>query len=115
MLPEFTLCRRQRPERFGPVVDPWRARRLAAAYQGSRGFLEPILQDAGLPVELVSALDDTTLDGVLRTETDEALTLTGKDVGAPILHFRPPSGVAFSGPVISRLPRPRRQFSSGTT
>ncbi|MDT7722908.1 MAG: hypothetical protein QOE94_3919, partial [Mycobacterium sp.] len=74
--------------------------------QGSRAFLEPILQDAGLPVELVSALDDTTLDPVLRAETDEALTLTGKDVGTPILHFRPPTGVAFFGPVISRLPRP---------
>jgi hypothetical protein len=74
--------------------------------QGSRGFLEPILQDARLPVELVSALDDTTLDPVLRAETDEALTLTGKDVGTPILHFRPPTGVAFFGPVISRLPRP---------
>jgi hypothetical protein len=74
--------------------------------QGSRGFLEPILRDAGLPVELASALDDTTLDEVLRAETDEALTLTGKDVGTPILHFRPPTGVAFFGPVISRLPRP---------
>src|SRR5271167_3519316 len=72
--------------------------------QGSRGFLEPILLDAGLPVELVSALEDTTLDGVLRAETDEALALTGRDVGTPILHFRPPGGVAFFGPVISRLP-----------
>ena len=43
---------------------------------------------------------------MLRAETDEALTLTGKDVGTPILHFRPPAGVAFFGPVISRLPRP---------
>ena len=71
-----------------------------------RAFLEPVLRDAGLPVELVSALDYTTLDGVLRAETYEALTLTGKDVGTPILHFRPPTGVAFFGPVMSRLPRP---------
>ena len=33
---------------------------------------------------------------------------TGKDVGTPIIHFEPPSGVAFSGPVISRLPREDR-------
>jgi len=26
------------------------------------------------------------------------------DVGTPILHFEPPEGVAFFGPVISRLP-----------
>ena len=37
-------------------------------------------------------------------ETDEALALTGKDVGTPIIHFAPPAGVAFFGPVISRLP-----------
>jgi hypothetical protein len=32
------------------------------------------------------------------------LALTGKDVGTPIIHFQPPAGVAFFGPVISRLP-----------
>ena len=41
---------------------------------------------------------------VVQAETDEALRLTGKDVGTPILHFEPPGGVAFFGPVISRLP-----------
>lgn len=40
----------------------------------------------------------------LQAETDEALALTGKDVGTPILHFRPPAGTAFFGPVVSRLP-----------
>src|SRR5262249_29246322 len=40
----------------------------------------------------------------IRAETDEALTLTGRDVGTPIIHFQPPEGVAFFGPVISRLP-----------
>ena len=44
------------------------------------------------------------LDGELRAETDEALALTGKDVGTPIIHFGPPDGTAFFGPVISRLP-----------
>ena len=43
-------------------------------------------------------------DAELQAETDEALGLTGKDVGTPILHFEPPDGVAFFGPVISRLP-----------
>ncbi len=31
--------------------------------------------------------------------------MTGKDVGTPILQFQPPAGVAFFGPVISRLPK----------
>ena len=35
-----------------------------------------------------------------------ALSLTGTDVGTPILHVDPPHGVAFFGPVISRLPSP---------
>jgi hypothetical protein len=34
----------------------------------------------------------------------EALALTGRDVGTPIIQFQPPAGIAFFGPVISRLP-----------
>ena len=72
--------------------------------RGTRGFVEPILAAAGLPIELAVALDDESLDAEIRAETDEALRLTGKDVGTPIIHFEPPDGVAFFGPVISRLP-----------
>lgn len=72
--------------------------------RGTREFAARILRTAGLPTELADALEDTSLDGVLQAETDEALALTGKDVGTPILHFQPPEGVAFFGPVISRLP-----------
>jgi hypothetical protein len=60
--------------------------------------------EAGLPAALADALDDDSRDAEIQAETDEALGLTGKDVGTPILHFRPPTGVAFFGPVISRLP-----------
>ncbi|MGY5885592.1 mycothiol-dependent nitroreductase Rv2466c family protein [Modestobacter lacusdianchii] len=72
--------------------------------RGTRGYLEPVLTGTGLPAQLADALEDTSLDQVVQAETDEALALTGKDVGTPILHFRPPAGVAFFGPVISRLP-----------
>jgi hypothetical protein len=72
--------------------------------KGNIEFLHPVLAAAGLPLELSEALDDTSYDAVIRTETDEALALTGKDVGTPIIHFGPPDGVAFFGPVISRLP-----------
>jgi hypothetical protein len=80
-------------------VDP-----LSASDQGSRRALEPLLRDAGLPSDLAEALDDQTLDDEIRAETEEALALTGRDVGTPILHFQPPGGTAFFGPVISRLP-----------
>ena len=67
-------------------------------------LLEPALAQAGLPSSLVAALDDDGWDVELRAETDEALALTGKDVGTPVLHVEPPEGLAFFGPVISRLP-----------
>jgi hypothetical protein len=73
--------------------------------RGTREFAEPILADAGLPLELADALEDESWDHEIRKETDEALSLTGEDVGTPIIHFEPPAGVAFFGPVISRLPR----------
>ncbi len=72
--------------------------------RGTRQFLHPILADAGLPLDLADALDDESFDREIQNETDEALALTGKDVGTPIIHFEPPAGVAFFGPVISRLP-----------
>jgi 2-hydroxychromene-2-carboxylate isomerase len=72
--------------------------------RGTRAFVEPVLAAAGLPAELADALDDAAWDAVVQAETDEALALTGRDVGTPILHFAPPDGAAFFGPVISRLP-----------
>jgi hypothetical protein len=67
-------------------------------------LVEPSLAMAGLSQELATALEDDSWDAEIRAESEEALALTGKDVGTPILHFRPPTGVAFFGPVISRLP-----------
>ena len=88
------------------IFDREGARNDAAAREvrGTRGFVEPVLASVGLPPALADALDDASWDAELRAETDEALSLTGKDVGTPILHFEPPEGVAFFGPVISRLP-----------
>ncbi len=67
-------------------------------------LVDPVLAAARLPATLSAALDDESWDAEIRAETDQALALTGKDVGTPILHFRPPEGVALFGPVISRLP-----------
>ena len=72
----------------------------------SREFVEQVLTGAGLPTGLAGAVDDESWDAEIQEETDAALALTGKDVGTPILHFRPPEGAAFFGPVISRLPGP---------
>jgi hypothetical protein len=88
------------------LFDTPRDQSLSAADQAGRQLVESSLSDAALPADLADALDDDTLDDEIRAETDEALDLTGRDVGTPILHFQPPNGTAFFGPVISRLPNP---------
>ncbi|HEY6492497.1 MAG TPA: hypothetical protein VIZ43_04435 [Trebonia sp.] len=88
------------------IFDAPGAEELTAATRGSRAFVEPVLARAGLPAALADALDDTRWDDQIRGEGDEALALTGKDVGTPIIHFGPPDGAALFGPVISRLPGP---------
>ena len=110
------VCARTREEHGRPAVgDLYRAlgRRVfdvppdpadTGERRGTRAFVEPALAEAGLPAALAEALEDTTLDVVVQAESDEALSLTGKDVGTPIIHVQPPAGVAFFGPVISRLP-----------
>ncbi len=88
------------------VFDADSSAELAGADRGTREFVLPALEEAGLPAELAAALDDPAWDDELRAETDEALSLTGRDVGTPIIHVDPPAGTAFFGPVISRLPAP---------
>jgi hypothetical protein len=90
----------------GRIFDTRRDKALSAADQAARNLVESALSDVGVPADLADALDDATLDDEIRSETEEALALTGRDVGTPILHFQPPGGVAFFGPVISRLPSP---------
>ncbi|HEY1917178.1 MAG TPA: hypothetical protein VGH27_16550 [Streptosporangiaceae bacterium] len=89
------------------IFDSPGATSLTPAIRGSRGFTEPLLTQAGLPTDLAGALDDPGWDEEIRAEGDEALALTGQDVGTPIIHFSPPAGTAFFGPVISRLPAPQ--------
>jgi hypothetical protein len=88
------------------IFDSAGAAGLTPAVRGSRAFVEPLLARAGLPAGLADALDETRWDEEIRAEGDAALTLTGRDVGTPIIHFSPPEGTAFFGPVISRLPAP---------
>ena len=88
------------------IFDAPGAAELTPATRGSRAFAESLLVRAGLPAGLADALGDTRWDEEIRAEGEEALSLTGRDVGTPIIHFSPPAGAAFFGPVISRLPGP---------
>ena len=85
-------------------IRPWTSADERRETLGSPDHVASILAAAGLPGSLADALDDPSWDTVVQAESDEALVLTGKDVGTPILHVDPPDGVAFFGPVISRRP-----------
>jgi hypothetical protein len=69
------------------IFDSPGAAELTPAVRGSRAFVEPLLVRAGLPAGLADALDDTRWDEEIRAESDEALSLTGRDVGTPIIQF----------------------------
>ncbi|CAN5445025.1 Rv2466c family mycothiol-dependent reductase [soil metagenome] len=73
-------------------------------WRGTPDHLHEALEAAGLPTALAAAADDTLHDEVIGREGDEALRRTGRDVGTPIIVFRPPDGPALFGPVISRIP-----------
>jgi 2-hydroxychromene-2-carboxylate isomerase len=83
---------------------PWPSEVERLKTLGSPEHVSRILEHAGLPTALSSALDDESWDAEIKAEGDAARSLTGKDVGTPILHVDPPHGVAFFGPVISRRP-----------
>jgi 2-hydroxychromene-2-carboxylate isomerase len=83
-----------------PPEDPDADRALRA----TSATVVPLLERVGLSAGLADALEDESWDAEIEAETEAALSRTGRDVGTPIIHFEPPDGVAFFGPVISRLP-----------
>jgi hypothetical protein len=97
------------------IFDSSRAAEITAQERGSRTFVEPLLSRAGLPAGLADALDDTGWDSELQAETDHALTLIGKDVGTPIIHFQPPEGSRSSARSSAVCQTSRTRAGCGTT
>ncbi len=65
------------------------------------------LAEAGIDTKHAAAMNDDSFDDIIRAHMDDGLSLTGNDVGTPILGFTNSAGkrVGFFGPVISqRLP-----------
>lgn len=74
---------------------------------GTTDILTEALVAGGFDTDFAAEFDNDRWDALLSSETETALSRTGRDVGTPIITFdtqRPEESSLF-GPVISRIPR----------
>ena len=89
-------------EALGPLYTAFGERIHHEKQELGRELVVAALADAGLPADLVDAMEDSSYDEALRASHQEAIDRVGDDVGTPTIAFNDSS---FFGPVLSKIPR----------
>jgi 2-hydroxychromene-2-carboxylate isomerase len=90
------------PDALAPLYTAFGTRIHHEKQEVGRDLVVTALADAGLPADLVDAMEDPSYDEALRSSHQEAMDRVGDDVGTPTIAFNDSS---FFGPVLSRIPR----------
>lgn len=85
-----------------PLYDALGTRIHIEAREDVDAIIAEALAEAGLPAELASTADDTSLDDLIRAKQNRVVELVGDDVGTLTISI---DGVAFFGPVITPAPK----------
>lgn len=68
----------------------------------STELYEAVLSEIGLPTDLASSAEDTSLDDAVRASHDDGIGRVGEEVGTPVVAI---GDTAFFGPVLTSIPK----------